>query len=286
MAPLSDRQIHLAPHAPSHSPDAMPQVIISSPRPEFSPVQTEVVLSAAVSSYTGGRALQITSDMIPPVDIPLPAPFAARFLPRAGADTLVIAFASIGHDPARMPEPEFLRLAPGHDRAALFFSDASRSWASGPGWLDALRAALAATGRGWARVVTLGVSMGGVSALRAAEAVPVDAVLAIGPQARLEGEGRWAHWTAGRVIPPTPLPQGPWIVLAHGLVDDGPQAAGFALRRGVDHLLFPGISHSDLGPHLKARGLAGMIDALAAGDRRRLLRIAQAAGATRRQEPR
>ena len=30
---------------------------------------------------------------------------------------MMIAFASIGHDPARMPAPEFSRLAPGPDRA-------------------------------------------------------------------------------------------------------------------------------------------------------------------------
>ena len=73
--------------------------------------------------------------------ITLPPPFAAEFRPVASAGTLVIAFASIGHDPARMPAPEFSRLASGPDRAALFFSDQSRSWASAPGWADALRQA-------------------------------------------------------------------------------------------------------------------------------------------------
>ena len=218
--------------------------------------------------------------------ITLPPPFAAEFRPVASAGTLVIAFASIGHDPARMPAPEFSRLAPGPDRAALFFSDQSRSWASAPGWADALRQAVDATGQAWARIVTLGVSMGGISALRAAEVLTVEAVLALGPQSRLESETRWARWTAGRTIPPAPLPAGPWIVLAHGLADDAAQASGFSARRGVDHLLFPGITHAALGTHLKAHGLAGMIDALAAGDRRRLLRIAQAAGGIRRQEPR
>lgn len=218
--------------------------------------------------------------------IALPSPFSAGFQPVAGARTLVIAFASIGHDPERMPAPEFSRLAPAPDRAALFFSDQSRSWASGPGWANALQMAVVATGQTWARIVALGVSMGGVSALRAAEVLPVAAVLALGPQSRPDGDRRWAHWTAGRAIPPAPLPDGPWIVLAHGLADDAAQAAGFADRAGVDHLLFAGITHAALGPHLKSRGLAGMIDALAMGDRRRLLRIARTAGGIRRQEPR
>jgi len=53
----------------------------------------------------------------------------------------------------------------------------------------------------------------------------------------------------------------------------------------VDHLLFPGLGHSDLALHLKARGgLQGLVDALCAGDRRRLLRIAAQAGAVQRRK--
>lgn len=224
------------------------------------------------------------------VELALPAPFAADYALPANVSLytglLVIAFSSIGHDPDRMPEPEFRRMATGADRAALFFRDQSRSWASHPGWAEALRQAVASVPLRVRRIVTLGVSMGAVSALRAAEVLPVDAVLALGPQRDLTQEPRWAEWTAGRAIPPCPLPEGPWITLCHGMQDDAAQAMAFPARKGVDHLLFQGLDHSGLARALKARGLQGMADALCRGDRRRLLGIAQAAGGQRRQLPR
>jgi hypothetical protein len=179
-------------------------------------------------------------------------------------------------------------MATGQGRPALFFRDQSRSWASAKGWAEALQQAVseAKAGHDIRRVVTLGTSMGAVAALRAGEVLAVDAVLALGPQQDLAREPRWAEWTQSLTIPPTPLPQGPWIVLAHGLTDDADQAMRFPARKGVDHLLFNGITHSTLGPHLKAHGLQGMVDALAAGDRRRLLRLMQSAGGQRRQLPR
>jgi hypothetical protein len=123
--------------------------------------------------------------------------------------------------------------------------------------------------------------MGAVLALRAAEHLPLAAVLAIGPQSFLgPAEPRWARWTTG-LAPLAPLAPRPdtWVVLMHGLADDAAQAAGFAPAPGTDHILFPGIGHSALAPHLKARGcLAGLLAALIARDRRRLLRIAASAG--------
>lgn len=223
-------------------------------------------------------------------ELVLPAPFAAEYAPPGNVymytGLLVIAFSSIGHDPERMPEPEFRRMAPGPHRAALFFRDQSRSWASHPGWAEALRLAVAAVPLPVRRIVTLGVSMGAVSALRAAEVLPVEAVLALGPQRDLAGEPRWASWTAGRAIPPCPLPEGPWITLCHGMQDDAAQAMAFPVQKGVDHLLFQGLDHSGLAHALKAQGLQGMVEALCRGDRRRLLGIAQAAGGQRRQLPR
>ena len=58
---------------------------------------------------------------------------------------------------------------------------------------------------------------------------------------------------------------------------------GFPEAANVDHILYPGIRHSDLGPHLKSKGaLVGLIDAALARDRRRLLRIAASTGGVRR----
>lgn len=194
-------------------------------------------------------------------------------------DALVLAFASIGHDPARMPSPEFAGVLRG--RRALFVMDAARSWGTGAGFAGALQAGLAAVGPA-GRIVALGSSMGAVAALRAAGVVPVDAVLAFGPQSRMD-DPRWAALTAG--LPPPPALPACWTVLCHGLADDAGQAEGWEERAGVDHLLFPGITHSGLAAHLKAQGgLQGLIDAACTGDRRRLLRIASQAGAVQRRK--
>ena len=238
-----------------------------------------------------------------------------------GAD-LVIAFASVGHDPARGPSPEFVATALGRGlpagavpRRALFVMDDSRSWGNAPEFAPALRAALAdeAARAPLGRVATIGQSMGGYAALVAAQVLPVDAVLAFGPQsgvglAGVPGETRWADWTARLperlAWPRAPMPelgarQGPApdhaaaavpaprgvagapgrVWLFHGATDDLAQARAFAPSPRCDHLIFAAQGHSDLVPHLKARGcLGGLVAAALVGDRRRLLRIAASAG--------
>lgn len=207
-----------------------------------------------------------------------------------GSD-LIIAFASVGHDPARAPSPEFVNATAG--RRALFVQDASRSWANDPGFAPALQAAFATvTARAPVRrVLAMGLSMGGFCALVAAQILPVDVVLAFGPQwsvvpGVVPGEDRWTRWTTGLEItrwPVAPLPARGWACLFHGGRDDLPHALRFALQPGTDQLIFPDLGHSDLMAHLKAKGgLTGLIDAALAGDRRRLLRIATSAGGIRR----
>lgn len=203
------------------------------------------------------------------------------------APDLVIAFASVGHDPARPPSPEFVGHATAGGRPALFVMDETRSWATAPGFAQALTQALdmMRTRQPIRRILTLGASMGGFCALCAAQVLPVTAALAIGPQSRPAAawEHRWRLWTDR--LPPdltAPFPE-TWTILLHGLPDDAAQANGFPQRKGVDHLLLPGIPHSDLAQHLKSQGgLQGLIDAALQGDRRRLLRIAANAGANRR----
>lgn len=221
------------------------------------------------------------------------APYAIDHVEGGGED-LVIAFSSVGHDPLRPPSPEFVATAVGRGgvaRRALFVMDQSRSWANAPGLEAALQGAVAqVAARGPVRrIVTMGLSMGGFAALVAAQVLPVDAVLAFSPQWSVApdmGEARWPDWTSA--LPPVrwpvaPMPDRGQVYLFHGAVDDLPQALSFPMRAGVDHLIFPYLGHSDLVPHLKARGgLAGLVDAAVQGDRRRLLRIAGAAGGVAR----
>lgn len=202
-----------------------------------------------------------------------------------GGPDLVIAFASIGHDPTRIPSPEFVRTATAGGRAALFVRDAARSWGTAPGLAQALSRAVTRIHPG-GRTLAMGASMGAAVALQSAAFLRLDAVLAIGPQHQPAApwETRWRRWT-GQLAPDltTPLPQGPWIILMHGLPEDSRQAQAFPPREGVDHLLFPGIAHSALAGHLKAQGgLQGLTEAALTPDRRRLLRIATSAGAMRR----
>jgi pimeloyl-ACP methyl ester carboxylesterase len=192
---------------------------------------------------------------------------------------VVISFASIGHDATRPPSPEFVAAATASGRTALFVSDPGRTWGTAPGFPAALLQAMAAVRARQvvSRVVSIGQSMGGFLALRAAEVLPLDAVLAIGPQSTMD-DPRWRDWTAG--LRPVPLRlTAPRTVLLHGMLDDRTQAMGFAPRPGLDHFLFADQDHSGLARHLKARGLyAGLIDCALSRDRRRMIRILTAAG--------
>lgn len=210
-------------------------------------------------------------------------PWHVALAPGKG-DDLVIAFSSIGHDATRPPSPEFVASATSGGRRALFITDANRSWGLDPGFASAVQAGVAAAGPA-ARCLAIGSSMGAVCALRAALLAPITAILALGPQSTLN-DPRWQAWTThlGTLAPPAFAPD-IWHVLFHGLADDSKQAQGFPEAAKVDHILYPGIHHSDLGPHLKSKGaLTGLIDAALACDRRRLLRITASTGGVQRRK--
>lgn len=210
--------------------------------------------------------------------------FQIDHLAAPGPD-LAISFSSIGHDPARMPSPEFAATLRGLG-PVLFVRDAARSWGNAPGLVDGVRAAIerVRAGQRIDRVVMIGSSMGAYAAMVAASIIPADIVIAFGPQRQIDplGEPRWRDWTR-RIENPAhrvcPIPASARIWLFHGLVDDRANAMAFAEGPGITHVLFPDRTHHDLCPHLKSRGvLRGLVDAITAGDRRRALRIAASAG--------
>lgn len=220
------------------------------------------------------------------------APFAVDYLDGVGGD-LVISFSSVGHDADRPPAPEFVATATGKGlgppRRALFVMDANRSWANDPGFAAAIKCAVAhvSARAPVQRIATIGLSMGGFSALVAAQVLPVQVVLAFGPQrsvapGNVMGEDRWSRWTAALpeiIWQVAPLPAAGRAFLFHGAKDDLPQALAFPPQMGTDQLIFPTLGHGDLLAHLKARGvLGGLLTAALADDRRRLLRIAGSAG--------
>lgn len=139
-----------------------------------------------------------------------PFPWTVQFLPGSG-EALVISFASVGHDPARAPSPEFAGSATAGERPALFVADESRSWTNAPGFAEVLANAVAAvkSRQPIRQVLLIGQSMGAFAALVAASLIPTDAVLAIGPQFSVDpvvmpGEARWAEWTRRIAVFRTP----------------------------------------------------------------------------------
>lgn len=211
-------------------------------------------------------------------------------LPGPGTD-LLISFASIGHDPAQMPSPEFIGTLRGLG-PALFVMDAARSWGNAAGLRGAILASIdqVRAGQSITRLVMIGQSMGAYAAMVAASFVPADVILAFGPQPRIDplGEPRWREWTS-RIADPDhavcPIPGAPAIWLFHGLVDDRSNAMAFPTGPTVTHVVFLDQSHHDLCPHLKSRGLLrGLVQAVLMGDRRRALRICAGAGGINRRK--
>lgn len=202
-------------------------------------------------------------------------PWTVLHLPGESPD-LVLSCASIGHDLTRAPAPEWARSATVGNRPALFLQDASRSWATAPGLAEVLHAALASLSPA-RRVVALGSSMGAFTALAVSRILPLDALIAIGPQHRPAApqEPRWTDLTA--TLPPTltaPISRATRTYILHA-EDDLPQAMGFS---DPDQRIFPGQTHSSLARHLKP-AMPGLIEAALTADRRRFLRlIAQAGG--------
>lgn len=209
-------------------------------------------------------------------------------------DVLVISFASLGQRRRRMPKDEFVRSVLAQGRVhALFVSDRRRSWLTSRDLVTDLCATVETLRRvdGVRRIVTLGASMGGYSALAAAGLFGVDAALAISPQYSVNKdevpwETRWRFWRRriGDIAPVSlsPLPAGGWYSVFHAVPDDERQAAGFAPQPGLDHYLLPGLRHHEVAAHLGANGgVRRLLRAKIAGDRAAMAALAGAAGASR-----
>ena len=193
------------------------------------------------------------------------------YLP-GSTETLILACASIGHDPSRPPSPEWIRSTRPHPTA--FLIDKTRSWGTAPGLGETLKQ----TPR-HRQTLALGASMGGFLALQASHLTDIDALIAIGPQHRPAApwETRWRAHTAH--LPPSltaPCSRAGQTYLLHA-ADDHQQALDFDTK---DHIFFPDQSHSTLAAHLKP-ALPGLILA-ALTDRRRCLRRLSQAGGNRR----
>ena len=218
-----------------------------------------------------------------PTELASSGPWTVLFLPGASSD-LVLSCASIGHSPSRAPSPEWVRTATAENRPAIFLLDRARSWATAPGLDEVLRQALATLclRKEIRRILAIGTSLGAFTALAASQSLPLDALIAIGPQHQPAApwETRWRTWTAS--LPETlcaPISRAQHTYILHG-ADDQTQALGFRNLPSADHLFFPNQSHATLAQHLKP-AMPSLIAAAFAQDRRRVLRLTTQAGGQR-----
>ncbi|MEL7106224.1 MAG: hypothetical protein AAGM21_09910 [Pseudomonadota bacterium] len=211
------------------------------------------------------------------------------------SDVLVISFASIGQKRRAMPKDEFVRsvFALG-DHHALFVSDKRRSWLNAPELVEDLQRIVQSLRQvdGVTRVVTLGSSMGGYSALAAAHHFDVTASLAFSPQVsvhpdHMPDETRWRHWRRRikdhLLTKASPLPEDGWFTVFHGLPEDAAHAGAFARQQNVDHFVLADTRSHEVAAHMGAGGgVAALLSAILQGDRRKVAALATDKGATRR----
>ncbi len=191
-------------------------------------------------------------------------PLHLSYLPGRG-DVFVISFSGVGLDPDVVPKVEAVSLAGQHGQNhVLFVSDASRSWMNYPGQMATLKATISTLTDEIkpSRIVAVGNSMGGSSALIYASEAKVDAVLAIVPQFSIfPGVVRrgpsWSEYTS--LISEWPYPTVPDlsgtgidVVIMHGTASgEIMQARKFRQGSNIHHYLFQNSGH-DLAPRLKA----------------------------------
>lgn len=190
-------------------------------------------------------------------------PLYLSYLP-GRSDCLVISFSGVGLDPEDIPKVEAASLAGQQGKNhVLFVSDASRSWMNFPGQMAKLKVGISrlADEIKPSRIVAIGNSMGGTSALIYAAEAKVDAVLAIVPQYSvypgvIRRESRWTEyskhitdWSYPTV--PDLSGQDTAVVILHGTASgEMMHARCFKQGRNVHHYLFKDFDH-DLADRLK-----------------------------------
>lgn len=206
-------------------------------------------------------------------------PLHISYLP-GKSDILVLSFAGVGLEEDAVPGDEAARLAGGDgENHVMFISDGSRSWMNGPGIMEGVKIAFA---RIMARikprrVVVMGNSMGGTSALIFGAEVAVNAVLSLVPQFSvnptiLPDETRWQTYT-NRIadwrypFAPNLSGRGQQVLILHGSdKDEMRHAKRFAQSPDIDHYVVPKTTHG-MSLKLKRRGLLQpIIAAFIAGD--------------------
>lgn len=195
-------------------------------------------------------------------------------------DVLALSFAGVGRIDEAVQGAEAARLAgDGGKNHVMLIADGARSWMNGPGVMEGVKAAYAQLVEKIKprRVVAIGNSMGGTSALIFAGEVKVDAVLALAPQFSVQPtivpwETRWLHYTnaiADWRFPTCPdlSGRGMQVMILHGRDQlEKRHAKMFKQGKGISHYLMARYNHR-MSQKLKKAGLLEPIfSAFIAGD--------------------
>ncbi|MFV1442011.1 MULTISPECIES: hypothetical protein [unclassified Phaeobacter] len=177
---------------------------------------------------------------------------------RGPGDRLVVCFSGIGKDAETCPPYEFARSATGNGRHnTLFIADPQRSWLNTPGLLSRIGAEIESYRAicGATRVIAMGHSMGGFSAIVASSVTRIDAVLAFAPQISIHpdivpDETRWAayrnrisHYEVKSAA--DHFRDGTDYTVIHGRHGrEAPQRDRFPRRDTLRHYVMPGTHHN------------------------------------------
>ena len=211
-------------------------------------------------------------------------PHLRAWLHRGESSRLVVCFSGIGPDPGIAPGYEFARSATCDGRDwVLYIADPNRTWLNGDGLIERIVALVEATAQelGATQVCALGHSMGGYSACILPGFMPVDAVVALSPQASVHpdvaaDDPRWMNFrdliASHRIRHVEDHIQAgtQYVVLFGQHRREAPQRDRFPVAENIEthHMAR---THHNTAQRLKARGLLDQIIQL--GFDRRIFRI-------------
>ncbi|MEM7469891.1 MAG: hypothetical protein AAF340_00955 [Pseudomonadota bacterium] len=214
---------------------------------------------------------------------------------RGRGETLVVCFSGVGKEHEACPSYEFARTASfdgaGH---ALFIADPQRSWLNTPALAARIAVEVVRFKQevGARKVVAMGHSMGGFSALILPSLLPIENVLAFAPQISVDpdhvpDETRWAEYRdhiSDFIYPSAQehLTTQTGYTIIHGAHHrEAPQRDRFVPFDTLSHYVLPN-THHNVPQRLKRMGRLQQVVRLALTGRRRKLRqmMVQDLGAT------
>lgn len=201
-------------------------------------------------------------------------------------DKLVVCFSGIGENAEACPPFEFAQTATGNGaHNVLFVADPNRTWLNGPDLIERIRDEVetVANDCNASRVVAMGHSMGGFSALVLPGFTSVDEVLAFAPQISVHpdivpDETRWANHREKikrfKIISAADhfQDQTKYTVIHGRHGREAPQRDRFPSRDNLRHFILPQ-THHNVPQRLKSSGCLHSVVSSAIDGRPRKLRL-------------